>query len=402
MKKISIRTRQRGKKWYYAFDVDKKEGKRRKIEKGGFATQAEAEEAGLAAYTAWRHGDIVLPGEKVTLKAYIISWLENVIRVETKRSSYDTYASAVYCRIIPYLGDIILQELSARDVDKWLRELIYKGYTKRTIRCTKGILSGALNYAVFPAELIKSNPVRSIRTPRGAKPYKVKRTVITPEVLAQLFERYPVGHRFHVPIRMLYFTGMRISEVLGLEWGDVDFKSGRIHISRQLKKSDGNFSYFDTPKTPTSDRSFYLDAGTLAELKRWKSIQATNRMRVGECYLVVYSDAEGVVTLSPQGDKPPAGMRKHNLICTNELGCHLKYISLSISLAKLGLNTHSFRHSHATHLIEGKVRPIDVAARLGHSDANMVNSVYAHDTEEMQRACVSAIEEQEKISLATK
>lgn len=396
MKNISIRTRQRGKKWYYCFDIGKKEGKRKKIERGGFATQAEAEEAGLEAFTAWRHGDIPVPSEKLKMKDYLVSWLERAARVSVKRSTYDAYYSAVHSRIIPYLGDICLQELRPRDVDKWLRELIRKGYAQKTIRATKAVLSLALNYAVFPAELIRNNPARDLRVPRGAKLAKVKRTVITPSLLAQLFEMFPIGHRFRIPIRLLYYTGMRIGEVLGLEWQDIDFKAGRLQVRRQLKKSDKKFFYFDTPKTPTSERSFYLDAGTLSELKRWKACQAADKIRMGECYTVIYAASDGAITMCPQGDAAPRGMGRHELVCTNQFGCFLKYISLEVRLRKLGLNTHSFRHSHATHLIEGGVRPVDVAARLGHSDANMVNAIYAHDTEEMQRACVSVLEAQEK------
>ena len=55
-------------------------------------------------------------------------------------------------------------------------------------------------------------------------------------------------------------------------------------------------------------------------------------------------------------------------------------------LRALGLNSHSFRHTHATKLIEAGANPIDVAARLGHADVSITQNLYAHDTEEMQRA----------------
>jgi len=51
----------------------------------------------------------------------------------------------------------------------------------------------------------------------------------------------------------------------------------------------------------------------------------------------------------------------------------------------MNLNTHSFRHTHATRLIEAGAKPVDVAARLGHADATITQNLYTHDTDEMKK-----------------
>lgn len=51
----------------------------------------------------------------------------------------------------------------------------------------------------------------------------------------------------------------------------------------------------------------------------------------------------------------------------------------------MNLNTHSFRHTHATRLIEAGAKPVDVAARLGHVDAAITQNLYTHDTEDMKQ-----------------
>ena len=51
----------------------------------------------------------------------------------------------------------------------------------------------------------------------------------------------------------------------------------------------------------------------------------------------------------------------------------------------MNLNTHSFRHTHATRLIEAGAKPVDVAARLGHKDAAITQNLYTHDTKAMQK-----------------
>lgn len=59
--------------------------------------------------------------------------------------------------------------------------------------------------------------------------------------------------------------------------------------------------------------------------------------------------------------------------------------TLKNALRRLGLNSHSFRHTHATRLIEAGAKPVDVAARLGHADATITQNLYTHDTEEMKK-----------------
>lgn len=71
----------------------------------------------------------------------------------------------------------------------------------------------ALNYAVYPAELISSNPSNYIKVPKKAPINIVKRQIIKPEKLAELLEKYPFGSPYHIPILILFHTGMRISEV---------------------------------------------------------------------------------------------------------------------------------------------------------------------------------------------
>ena len=73
------------------------------------------------------------------------------------------------------------------------------------------------------------------------------------------------------------------------------------------------------------------------------------------------------------------------LICVKKNGLPYHHDMINFFLQKAGLNSHSFRHTHATRLIEAGVKPVDVAARLGHADATITQNLYAHDTEEMQR-----------------
>ena len=82
------------------------------------------------------------------------------------------------------------------------------GYTR--------LYSQRAEYAVYPAQLISSNPAEYIKAPKNAPRNVVKRHIISPEQFKALPDKYPFGTPSYIPLMLLYHTGMRISEVLGL------------------------------------------------------------------------------------------------------------------------------------------------------------------------------------------
>ena len=371
-----IRIRKRGNTYSYSFDISKHP--RRMKEKGGFATEDEAFDAGVAAYADWKSGNIGVTSERMTLKDYLISWLENVARPNVKRTTYASYQFTIKKRIVPYLGDHVIQELRPRHVDEWLKTLAKNGMSRGTIQQTKTVLSTALKYAIYPAELIASNPSTGLSIPSSAPKKVIKRTVITPEQAAALFR----DSMYRPILKLLYHTGMRLSEALGLTWEDIDLKTGKITVVRQRIKS-----YFETPKTENSARTFYADAALLAYLRSLKAAQAKDEMRLGEAYQITYEDKahDRAVVVLPKKVPPADALERRILLCIKENGTPIRGDSFKAMLQKHDLNAHSFRHTHATQLIEAGAKPVDVAARLGHKDATITQNLYTHDTEEMQQ-----------------
>ena len=110
---------------------------------------------------------------------------------------------------------------------------------------------------------------------------------------------------------------------------------------------------------------------------------------MGKAYQVVYELAGGTLYTAPKMEKPPEGATLRPIICTDRYGLPVTYRGISTMLNRRGINAHSFRHTHATQLIEAGAKPVDVAARLGHKDATITQNLYAHDTEEMQKETVA-------------
>ena len=185
---------------------------------------------------------------------------------------------------------------------------------------------------------------------------------------------------------------MRLGEVLGLCWDCVDLAKGIIIVSRQLLYTSATGNYFGEPKTVTSERTILIDGQLVAMLKKWKIQQAKNEVAAGKMYVYCYEGDNGGLWQMPKGQEVPEGMMRRPLVCTQTNGRALIRSNINKALRKQGFNFHSLRHTHATTLIENRAIAKDVAARLGHSNTNITQNLYTHDTEEMQKNTLAIFE----------
>ena len=379
-----VRTRKRGKTFSYIFEAGKTaDGKRKVVEKGGFATKSQAYKAGVAAYNDYLHGNIGITSEKITLKDFMTAWLDNVVETKVKLTTMQTYKSHFENQIVPYLGDVKVQELTPAMVDAWFRKLLQSGLSRYTLLNTHGLIHSALKYAVYPAQLIQSNPAAYIEIPKNAPKNIVKRTIVTNEQFAALLKKYPFGTPIYIPLLLLYHTGMRLSEVLGLSWSDIDFAAKRINLCRQIRYLSKRGYFFTTLKTESSNRYIIVDDFLLGELKRWQVQQCENEKQFGGSYVYIYREANGHIERKSKALPAPDG-EKVSLVCTRGDGRLILHNVIVVALRKDGLNAHSFRHTHATQLIESGAAPKGVAGRLGHANVNITQNLYTHNTQKLQ------------------
>ena len=379
-----VRTRKRGKTFSYIFEAGKKaDGRRNVVEKGGFATKAEAYKAGVAAYNDFLHGNIGITSERVTLKDFMTAWLDNVVSANVKPTSMQKYQSHFKNQIVPYLGEVKVQDLTPAMIDVWMRKLLYEGLSKQTLTGIHALIHNALNYAVYPAQLIPFNPAAYIKVPKNAPRNVIERKIITPEQFSALLEKYPFGSPFYIPLLLLYHTGMRLGEVLGLSWSDIDFKAKRIALQQQVVYINKRGYFFTTLKTESSNRYILVGDILLGELKRWQARQAENERHFGDSYVYVYSEADGHIERKSKGLPAPDG-EKVSLVCTRDDGRIIVKTLFTRILRSEGLNAHSFRHTHATQLIENGATANGVAGRLGHANAAITQNLYIHNTTKLQ------------------
>ena len=378
-----VRIRKRGKTYSYIFEAGKVDGKRKVVEKGGFPTKAAAYKAGVAAYNDFLHGNIGITSESISLKDFMTAWLDNVVALNVKVSSMQKYQAHLKNNIAPYLGDKKVQEITPAMLDEWVRKLLSEGLARNTLKAIHSLIHHALNYAVYPAQLISSNPAAYIKVPKNAPKNIVKRTIIAPEQFHALLEKYPFGTPPYIPLLLLYHTGMRLGEMLGLSWADIDFAAKRINLSRQMVYINRRGYYFTTLKTESSKRYILIDDYLLGELRRWQNQQAENEKQFGDSYVYIYREPDGHIQRQSKSLPAPEG-EKVSLLCVYDNGQLVLRGKITEILKVEGLNAHSFRHTHATQLIEDGAAPKGVAGRLGHANATITQNLYTHDTLKLQ------------------
>lgn len=378
-----VRVRKRGKTWSYIFEAGKVDGRRKVVERGGYATKDAAYKAGVAAFNDFLHGNIGITSESITLKDFMEKWLREVVASNVKANTMQTYQSVFISRIYLSLGDVKVQDLTPVMLDKWIRGLQKAGLSFSSISAAHALIHQALDYAVYPAQLISSNPAAYIKVPRNAPKNIVKRTIITPERFAELLAKFPFGTPYYIPLLLLYHTGMRLGEVLGLSWQDIDFEAKKITLCRQMINLRGRGQYFTTLKTESSKRYIIVDDYLLGELKRWQAQQAVNEKQSGDSYVYVYREEDGRIQRQSKGLPAPVG-EKISLVCTRDDGRLVLKEQFIRRLKSENLNAHSFRHTHATQLIESGASAKGVAGRLGHSNTQITQNLYTHNTLKLQ------------------
>lgn len=373
--------RKRGKRWYYYFEDINDDGSRKKVEKVGGDTRPEAEAALRKVLSDIDETGQYFLDTDTRVKQYLDFWMEEYVKLNLKYNTYENYRFTIKNHINGYLGKKKLTDLSPALLQNFINAEFKKGYSKKTMTITHSVLKNALNMAVYPWGLIKQNPMLYVKIPKYEERPTTKKDlkIISLEDFDHMLEITPEGHPFYIPLNIGFYTGMRVGEVCGLTWDNVDFSNGTITVEKQMVKNDGAWVY-GTPKTSSSNRTIFIGQTLLAILKKHKKQQLENRMKYGKLYI------------------------DSNAVCTKEYGelvtpSVVKWNTRRISNAlSLSFNFHSLRHTHATLLLENGAKMKEISDRLGHSRISITMDTYSHVTDKMRNETVDIMENLRKNS----
>jgi integrase len=216
------------------------------------------------------------PDRAWKLGEYLDYWLENVVRVNRRPKTYESYEGAIRLYIRPKLGRTPLQRLTVSQVQIWLNDELSKGTSVRVVHLIKQVLGAALTRAMRE-ELLDRNVARLVELPAW------RRKDIVPWTADQLrqFLSAAEGDPLYPAFALIGLYGLRRGEVLGLRWTDIDRTAQLIHVRQQLQLLRTGLQLVpvktqaanrDLPLLPAADRFLaahaQLMAGQIADKRR--------------------------------------------------------------------------------------------------------------------------------------
>jgi len=304
----------------------------------------------------------------MTLGQWLDTWLEIYMQHSLKQSTYNSYSGYAKNHFKPALGNMRLEELSPRVLQHFYNyKMETEGLAPKTIRNLNLYLHKALGQAQKEG-LILQNPATGVNLPRGHRP---KVEVLTRDEQAQLV-RASYRHRYGVFVRFVLMTGIRLGELLGLRWEDIDFRTNMVHIRRTLNRLQkvgvpddqiGNRTeiVIQEPKTENSQRSMPILPQIIQELLQWRKVQEGDAMAAGD----TYADS-GMIVTNPSG-------------CYIEPRTFSEYYHQMLTMAGLRHFTfHALRHTFATRALEQGMDEKTLSTILGHYSVAFTLDTYAH------------------------
>ena len=307
------------------------------------------------------------PKPDLTFGEWIDFWYQTYSKPYIRPSTAQEYESNIYKHIIPVLGKTPLTAVTTEGLQKFYthlktdgrierRETFGAGLSDKSVRECALCCKAALEQAVRDG-LLRINPAADCKLP--PKKAKEIRTLTRPEIHRLLFQAKEEG--FYEMFLLDLFTGLRRGELVGLQWGDLDFTTGELRVQRQIHPANGEC----VPKTKASVRTIVLPVSII------KLLEDTRKT----------TDSRWMFPSPVKEDAPrdPTACRKALSRILERAGC--KHIPF-----------HAIRHTFAELCLEGGMDIKTLSATLGHESVSTALNVYTHVNDSMREQAAAKID----------
>ncbi|MBO0439045.1 tyrosine-type recombinase/integrase [Candidatus Enterococcus ikei] len=294
-----------------------------------------------------------------TVQDWVVYWLETLVLPTVKLSTYVSYKSKLSVHVLPYLGETKLTELKKEEVQSLCEQLEAK-------------LSDASVHAVFRVfrtclcaaqekELIAKNPADTLRLPKIGKRSSKALSKGEQKRLKQIANSATNG----LAVLIALETGMRIGEISGLKWSDVDWKRREVHVRRTLQRltdNNGKSKIVEgLPKTVSSNRVIPLSKCLYHLFSQQKN-----------------SSEDAYILSNTEKSVEPRVIRYQ-----------FKQMSKAAGLSDVTF--HTLRHTFATRCLEAGVNIATISSLLGHRSIKMTLDVYTHSLLSQEREAIDQV-----------
>jgi len=325
--------------------------------------EAEAERDRIGPQRRQAHDRPTLP-INITVNALADHWLKDVaITHAAKPRTAESYEGVLRTHVRPALGHLKVREVTREDIKAMLLDLLQAKKAKATVRLALAVARACLAHGK-EAHVIATNPAGDRLAQRlglfeskRAHQEATKRLALDKEELGRLLEAArssdePYYRRLHPMLLFVSRTGLRLGEVVALEWADVNLAKGEAHIIRNITRGRAG-----TPKSGIG-RRVQLSPQVVAMLEQLHTDSQLEQVERG------WGDVPQVFTNTAGTVYDPSRVAK----------------AVKEILTLAGLPRHhsmkSLRHSFASQLIAAGVSPAFVQNQLGHADIGVTLKVY--------------------------
>jgi integrase len=298
-----------------------------------------------------------IKAHEITVRAALEQYLESV-KVQIKPSTAAIYKRYTDSYIVPFFGETTCDRLSQAQFQAFINKLVADGLSAITVQSVFSFLKSGVNSAMI-------GNVFNVNLPK----YRATEVeVLSVDEQKRLESAAKSSDEIDfLTITLCLYTGIRVGEVCGLKWEDVDFERKVLKIRRTLQrmKVEGGESKtklgFSTPKSKTSVRNIPLSEFLLTVLKEAKS------------------ESSSQFVLSRNGDpvEPRAIQTRFKKL--------LKQAELK------DINFHVTRHTFAVRALESGFDIKSLSEILGHGSASVTLDKYAHALDDHKRELMESL-----------
>jgi integrase len=363
--------RHRGDTWYYTLEYTDDEGKHHKHERRGGTSKATCQQAWRAAMAEIDQSGEFREPTKMTVSEYLEEWIKECVEILPKHNTIKSYKGMVRNHINPAIGSKPLRKITARILQNLLNAKS-KEFSASTVSSICAVLKISFSYAKDFCGYIRVDPAAIIKVPNYIDAPKTTE-VFSHQQLTSLFAKFPPGHNFYMPMAVSYHTGMREGECFANGWDMVDMDKRIYKVRSTVVTVNGVPTIQPIPKSKSSRRDIPFGEKLYKILKAEKARQAAHKLQYGPYY------------------------KQNNLVCCLPDGSlmgydDIRYFNMFCKEQFAGGSFHSFRHTHATMLLEAGEDLELVSKRLGHSSINITAKTYSHVLEKRISKTIALID----------
>ena len=303
---------------------------------------------------------------KGTLGEFTEQWLRDYAKPNLAPTTYQGYVGIYRSGIGPILGNILLKDLRPSHIQEYIALKLSKNVSNTTVRHHITFLHSVLETAIKWQLLIR-NPIDSVTMPKIVK----HEMNILNEQQAKTILQAVQGTNYYSLFALALYTGMRKSELLALQWNDVDLLMAELSISKSSHRLNTGEYIVKSTKTAKSNRRIALSKKTCTMLKQHLKKEMNRYSKTCSKF-----PNDRLLFCEPNG-KP---------LKPNTIGQH--WTRLLRRLNYPHIRFHDLRHTHASWMLKKGVSPKVIQERLGHSTISTTLDIYSHVTPGMQQQAV--------------